>query len=147
MKYLKLFESNSDYEGFVNSDEYVLPNVSYISSGDVVKFSPVVKSTSQFTLEYEGGFNASISGQFEFEEGMTWADWCDSEYNVYGFCIENGPYGDGVFIEDIPDPMFGGLNGGGYYYWVSGCNTAECWIHPTDKIIPNHTYYNLEIGY
>ena len=34
--------------------------------------------------------NFTINGtSYQAEEGMTWAKWCDSEYNTYGCFIEN----------------------------------------------------------
>lgn len=28
-------------------------------------------------------------GEFQFDEGMTWAEWCDSEYNTYGIYVSS----------------------------------------------------------
>ena len=43
MKYLKLFEEESNYQTFVNNGEMVLPNVSYIEESDRCAFNPVPK--------------------------------------------------------------------------------------------------------
>lgn len=34
MKYLKIFESESDYESFASGEEFVTPNVSIVGSDD-----------------------------------------------------------------------------------------------------------------
>ena len=40
MKYLKLFETEEDYNDFINSDEYVTPNIVRINSTKSFKFNP-----------------------------------------------------------------------------------------------------------
>lgn len=42
MKYLKLFENTASYEAWKNSEEFVLPNVSYVEENTGVKFNPNV---------------------------------------------------------------------------------------------------------
>mgnify|MGYP003290262559 CR=1 FL=1 len=39
MKYLKYFTNESDYQTFKGSEDYVLPNVSYVVEGDKVKYN------------------------------------------------------------------------------------------------------------
>ena len=40
-KYLKLFQQNAEYESFRNSDEYILPNVSWIVNNETVCYDPL----------------------------------------------------------------------------------------------------------
>lgn len=39
MKYLKLFNNNIDYQNYVKSDDYIIPNVSYVKGSDSVCFT------------------------------------------------------------------------------------------------------------
>ena len=48
MKYLKLFEEESNYQTFVDNGEMVLPNVSYIEESDRCAFNPVPKVTLNY---------------------------------------------------------------------------------------------------
>lgn len=52
MKYLKLFENTTSYEAYKASEDYVLPNVSYVENSDVVMYNP---NTAQQLI-----FDASI---------------------------------------------------------------------------------------
>lgn len=62
MKYLKYFTNASDYQTFKDSEEYILPNVSYIEDSNVVMYGPAVK-----TLTY----NMIDLG---LPSGLLWAD-------------------------------------------------------------------------
>ena len=46
MKYLKYFTNASDYQTFKESEEYILPNVSYVENSDVVMYDPYVEPAS-----------------------------------------------------------------------------------------------------
>ena len=48
MKYLKLFEEESNYQTFVDNGEMVLPNVSYIEESDRCAFNPVPTVTLNY---------------------------------------------------------------------------------------------------
>lgn len=59
------------------------------------------KEESKETLSFEIKHPAT-SDPFviEFEEGMTWAEWVDSEYNTYGFyCTQAYDVGIGVAFD------------------------------------------------
>ena len=43
MKYLKKFESLSEYNTFQESENYILPNVSYVSEGENIFYNPFVE--------------------------------------------------------------------------------------------------------
>ena len=62
MKYLKLFEEESNYQTFVDNGEMVLPNVSYIEESDRCAFNPVPK----VTLNY----NCSEDNSLAFSTGI-----------------------------------------------------------------------------
>ena len=42
MKYLKYFKQSSDYQSFKDSSEYILPNVSYVVTEDIVNYHPLL---------------------------------------------------------------------------------------------------------
>lgn len=42
MKYLKYLQTTNDFESFKNSENYVLPNVSYVVETEGVSFEPYV---------------------------------------------------------------------------------------------------------
>ena len=62
MKYLKLFNSTTEYDTFKNSEQYILPNVSYVINNNSVIFTPSPKEDvpSEITFTYYappvGGF-------------------------------------------------------------------------------------------
>lgn len=74
MKYLKYFTNESDYQTFKDSEEYITPNVSYVEEINGVKFNPNVTSVSLIEFTVEGT-------PYQAEEGMTWQEFVDSNYN------------------------------------------------------------------
>lgn len=46
MKYLKLFNQDAEYQQFKESEDFVLPNVSFVEETKVVKFNPYTAPTS-----------------------------------------------------------------------------------------------------
>ena len=83
MKYLKYFEQELDYQTFINGDNFIKPNVSYVLENvSVVYNGDVMKDTF------------SIDGKtYYFDNGMTWSEWLDSSYNVDGYVISPGESG------------------------------------------------------
>ena len=64
MKYLKYLQTTNDFESFKNSEDYVLPNVSYIVETEGVSFEPYVPDMrdNYLTIEaLEDGLTASLS--------------------------------------------------------------------------------------
>lgn len=82
--YIKLFETMSEYEAFTNSEEFVKPNVSYVKNTNEVKFNPNAASANLIEFTVDG-----IS--YQAEEGMTWQDFVDSNYND-GYVVINRGY-------------------------------------------------------
>ena len=106
MKYLKLFDSDSQYSDFINSEEYTLPNVSHVVNENIVHFSPIAVPPKEITftiLNYQGEDRT-----FTAQEGMTWADLVLSEYNVDGW---NTSVGSWVYLYDEGTDW----SGTGYY--------------------------------
>lgn len=63
MKYLKYLQTANDFESFKNSEDYILPNVSYVVETEDVSFEPWVPDMSNYlTIEaLEDGLTASLS--------------------------------------------------------------------------------------
>lgn len=63
MKYLKYLQTANDFESFKNSEDYILPNVSYVVETEDVSFEPWVDLTANYlTIEaLESGLTASLS--------------------------------------------------------------------------------------
>lgn len=80
MKYIKLFDNETGYEEFVNSNNYVTPNICAVKDGS----GGVMKDLVFFNREEEVNLiTFSIDGTpFQCEEGMTWQDWVNSDYNT-----------------------------------------------------------------
>ena len=65
MKYLKLFETESEYQAYVDSGEMILPNVSFIREIKRCGFKPYVDVTPKVTLNY----NSTEDNLFAFSNG------------------------------------------------------------------------------
>lgn len=94
-----------------------------------IKWSIIESNMSTFTVE-------GYEGEFTFEEGMTWQEFCESEFNILGWIaypemIETYSYND--------DTLWG------YSEW--GWLEADAEVHYSGEvganalIIPNHHYY------
>lgn len=83
-KYLKLFKNESDYQTFRGGGEWITPNVSLIetnSSGESIpqiiyhKYEPIIHHM-YITM-------SNTIYDIIYEEGMTWGEWINSEYNIH----------------------------------------------------------------
>lgn len=54
MKYLKLYENDSDYQNYVNSGDYIIPNVSYAKDTDIVYYNYVPLPQLLDIVYYDG---------------------------------------------------------------------------------------------
>jgi len=52
MKYLKLYKNDSDYQNYVNSDDYITPNVSYAEDTDIVYYNPTEAKETRVVCTY-----------------------------------------------------------------------------------------------
>lgn len=90
MKHLKLFNNESEYQSFTESADYVTPNVCAVKDGqggvkkDFVFFNPEEEINVNLITFYIG------DTPYQCEEGMTWEEFVNSEYNTEGlFQINN----------------------------------------------------------
>ena len=86
MKYINKFSTNADYQAFKEGEGYVTPYVCYIEETNGIKLQEYIAPIITFT----------INGiEYQAEEGMTWENWCNSEYNTRDFwCSSNNVYID-----------------------------------------------------
>ena len=71
MKYLKKFNTQTQYESFKGGIDFVLPNVSYITGENSINYTPT-PSIITFYID---------SSPINALKGMTWAEFVNSEYN------------------------------------------------------------------
>lgn len=90
MKYLKQFKQTSEYEVFKESEDYVLPNVSYIEEGNKVEYNPFVESVEPLLLKLNNNYpeiNSLIDElyhtYFEYEPTEDLINLINSHYNGY----------------------------------------------------------------
>lgn len=76
MKYLKLFKTETDRDTFLGGGDLILPNVSVIEGKKDVVYKPKKKMIT-FTV----GNNDVGYSTYNAEEGMTFADFVNSQYN------------------------------------------------------------------
>lgn len=78
--HLTKFDTQSQYEQFKNTSDFVKPNVTYCEGDNQVYYAPdnVIIITFIFNNK-----------QYQAEEGMTWQQWVNSNYNIDGFYIYN----------------------------------------------------------
>lgn len=78
-------------------------------------------------------FSIDNFGEYRAEEGMTWGEWVESEYNTDGYYVGSVPvYGDVICIKDSDS-----------YTWklmMPSADLVDLWeVTPTD-IITNNLY-------
>ena len=117
MKYIKLFKQSSDYQAFTMWEEYVIPNVCYIEETEGVITTPYIAPLLTFTV-------AGI--EYQAEEGMTWEEFCNSEYNTGGFYISD------MYVKKGSYPDRYEVYNDGYPH------TSK--TNPPDTIINGHSY-------
>jgi len=70
---------------------------------------------------------------YQAEEGMTWGEWVNSEYNTGGFVIDENDNSIGTHYDE---------GTGEYNSWVVSDHTSgEAFVFATDVIIASHSYY------
>lgn len=80
MEYLKLFENHSQYEDFIETKDFIKPNVSYCIEQEEVHYNPFIRDYSKDYLTIKAlsdgtlGFNPRDINSFEYslDGGQTW---------------------------------------------------------------------------
>ena len=104
MKHLRKFKNNAEYQAFRDGGNYITPNVCYVEDAEDIVAKPYIPPVLiTFTV-------AGI--EYQAEEGMTWAEWCNSEYNTHEFlCDLNNvriDYGSTIYGETPSDVIYDG---------------------------------------
>jgi hypothetical protein len=122
MKHLKLFNDTASYEAYKNSEDYVLPNVSYVEETKGVSYEPYVAPVILIEFTVEGT-------PYQAEEGMTWEEFVESSYNDGNFGTASWEVDDEIKyiyykdrqirIEEYGDiePLTNEINPHGVYYY------------------------------
>lgn len=118
MKHLKEFNTESDFQAFKSSDDWLTPNVSFINRDKTLVYNrPTIIFHTVQTI-----YNIKTSHQAL--PGMTWNDWVNSEY----YSPSDGDFhsrGDDGLVH-IEDSVVKNSNGAEVYF--------------TDTLIPGETY-------
>ena len=150
MKYLKYFNNASEYNAFVESEEYILPNVSHIVSGDSVEYNPILPTYVTFSFDQLTGWgNITEVQEFTVPAGTTFAEWMEmsDDYNgeYKNFVIAGyGPWyiNDSGEMESVYEES--GFGGGGmdtlYAYLL---NTDGSRVKGSDVIEGRHYDYEV----
>lgn len=64
--------------------------------------------------------------EYQAEEGMTWEQWVDSQYNTVGYCI---------YRNEIRS-----------FSWKNTVFNSSCPVDPSDIIEANVNYYHVSYG-
>ena len=116
MKYLKKFDTHSDYATFTGGTDFILPNVSYCVNENEVHYSPYYDTILKFTAEEANSTiklnrlgtattlaNASL--QYSTDNGETWNDYTFTQQGTKGYS------GDTITLENVGDSVkFKGAN-------------------------------------
>ena len=102
-------------------------------------------SGSSDKIKYFMLTNYNYAELFQFEEGMTFGDWCNSKYNQFGFVYEQGGR---LNVENVHNSIFTttitGQTAGEIYgqiYDENSQDTLDLEIDDTTPITANASYY------
>ena len=97
MKYIRRFENESDYQAFKGGGDWITPNVVYVNENSNLYLQPYEESGGGSNL-----ITFTVDGtEYQAEEGMTWGDFYNSDYNDGLISESYNPPKDAV--HDYPD--------------------------------------------
>lgn len=131
MKYIRLFNTTAERDSYLNGGGVYFPTVSAIRGMKDVFFKRRAISLITFTLTTEGGVELDF-GPFTYqaEEGMTWEEFINSEYNTDGKIYMRE---DTIYFKENDE----------YYDFIIRDRITLMSISPTDTIINGQTYIIL----
>jgi hypothetical protein len=137
MKYLKYFVEETQYEEFINSDEFIRPNVSHVSENKSMKYNP----NNILDVFFIG------DKEYQFENGMTWSEWLDSDYNVDNFYVSDGEVSPCIYLnsEFYIEESYE-IDYPGFMEWNDNENAPHKDI-PISKIISNYEYHLKRVNW
>ena len=99
-----------------------------------VKDVPVTIINFTLDMSFIGEFVPGLTANLQAEEGMTWEEWIESNYNVDGY--EVGQFWGGFKFVKVPGAD-----------WAIADYQVEDYVSVSDKIIANYTYsFNITAG-
>lgn len=150
MKYLKYFTNESDYQTFKDSEEYILPNVSYIVEGDKVEYNANIET--DIIIKYQDRKKLGIV----FED--VYSKLLQNGYNPVGTSIYNsvnikfpianlgGNYNT-ISIECNKDYFIGPYSNIGYFFSNTNVyKNSDQWT-PSDELPENPNIDNVDVVY
>ena len=148
-KYIKLFETHSDYNTYINSQDKVLPNVSYCENENEVHYNPWTDPRLIVKYLVEDATNPTHLYTYTQEEGMTvvGSEMFDKveidnmEVNISDLDTAEGTYqlsaGEHTVKYTLKDPtLIGLIMGSTAQSYDYGATFAQC-ISVSEVIIPN----------
>ena len=125
--HLTKFNTQTAYQQFKSSQDFVRPNVSYCEDNKEVYFN---SNVGTFTI------NHALSGenflmQYKFLVGMTWQEWVNSSYNV----VTNPFTGN-------PNSNNWRVSGGMVMYYPDDSTGQQSSFNPICVTTPENTYLN-----
>ena len=134
MKYIKLFETHSEYETYIGGQDVILPNVSYCEDNNCVHYNPIVPPSRviKCTINVETTSNLTV----------LFADWYGTAWNKVESALVTRPNGTTFEItyndliqydpyEDIDPYMC-------YQFDTIGIHTLEYTLKPNVTSLTNH---------
>lgn len=114
MKYLKKFDTTTEYDQFKVGNTFITPNVSFIVDGGVLLYQKVLT----FKID---------DVEYVVEKGMTWEEWINSSYNT-----------DGMYYSASENVFRHSIHGKIAFYDDEGWSTT---VQPKDIINSNISYF------
>lgn len=85
MKYLKVFETTTEQQSYLNGD-MITPSITITRDNEsTINYVPEVAGSINITFYIDGT-------QYEAEAGMKWDEWVNSEYNTIGAELSFGDH-------------------------------------------------------
>ena len=123
MKYLKKFQNESELNSYINSSEFIKPNLcAVVERVGVEGVRPVIFTPEPNTITF------TIDGiAYEADPGMYWHEWLISKYNTIG--LEYDACEHGCISYNSKELKLTG----------HGC--VDCYDDSSDLIVENGAYY------
>lgn len=125
MKYLKKFQTESELNEYINSSEFIKPNLcAVVERVGVEGVRPVIYTPEPDTITF------TIDGvSYEADPGMYWHEWLDSKYNTI----------NATFAQ----PEHGAISVNGKELKLRNSGCVDCWYYDgtSDEIIAGGDYY------
>ena len=114
MKHIKLFSTSAEYEAFIAGDQFVTPNISFISTENLAKYSSmptntifsngdITLKTSELIVIFDSDGNGGIgdSDTFAYAIKENSCKQFDLGIDAYGADLKSNMPNDMIYIDDI----------------------------------------------